>query len=93
MKTNTGVAWIAWFLAALYYFYQHALRSAPAVMMPQLSEPLGLSTVGVASLIGLFYHGYGPLALYSVARAVALTLVLKETGPPQRLSRVAARAA
>ena len=67
MKTKTGIAWIAWFLAALYYFYQYALRSAPAVMMPQLSEALGLSTVGVASLIGLFYYGYGPFALLSGA--------------------------
>jgi MFS family permease len=67
MKTNAGIAWIAWFLAALYYFYQYALRSAPAVMMPQLSEALGLSTVGVASLIGLFYYGYGPFALLSGA--------------------------
>jgi MFS family permease len=67
MKTKLGVAWIAWFLAAVYYFYQYALRSAPAVMMPQLSSALGLSTVGVASLIGLFYYGYSPFALVSGA--------------------------
>ena len=56
-------AWIAWLLAALYYFYQYALRSAPAVMMPQLSEAFGLSTVGVASLVGVFYYGYAPFCL------------------------------
>lgn len=35
--------------------------------MPQLSEALGLSTVGVASLIGLFYYGYAPFGLVSGA--------------------------
>ena len=39
----------------MYYFYQYVLRSAPAVMMPQLSEAFGLSAMGVASLAGLFY--------------------------------------
>jgi MFS family permease len=50
-------------LAALYYFYQYALRSAPAVMMPQLSEAFGLSALGVASMVGLFYYGYSPFSL------------------------------
>jgi len=67
MKNRASAAWVAWFLAALYYFYQYALRSAPAVMMPQLSAALGLSTVGVASLVGLFYYGYSPFALVSGA--------------------------
>jgi hypothetical protein len=40
---------VAWLLAAVYYFYQYTLRSAPAVMMPQLSEAFGLSALGVAS--------------------------------------------
>ena len=33
------------------YFYQYALRSAPSVMMPQLSDAFGLSTLGVASIV------------------------------------------
>ena len=36
--TTVRVATVAWLLTAVYYFYQYALRSAPAVMMPQLSE-------------------------------------------------------
>ncbi len=31
--------------------------------MPQLSEAFGLSAVGVASLVGLFYYGYSPFSL------------------------------
>jgi MFS family permease len=54
---------IAWLVTAVYYFYQYTLRSAPAVMMPQLSEGFGLSAVGVASLVGLFYYAYSPFSL------------------------------
>ena len=42
MKSRAAAAWIAWLLAAVYYFYQYVLRSAPAVMMPQLSEAFHL---------------------------------------------------
>ena len=34
---------IAWLVTAAYYFYQYVMRSAPAVMMPQLSSAFGLS--------------------------------------------------
>jgi MFS family permease len=53
----------AWLITAVYYFYQYALRSAPAVMMPQLSAGFGLSGAAVASLLGLFYYGYSPFSL------------------------------
>jgi hypothetical protein len=32
----------AWLLVAVYYFYQYALRSAPSVMMLQLTEAFGV---------------------------------------------------
>jgi MFS family permease len=56
-------AGVAWLVTAVYYFYQYTLRSAPAVMMPQLSEAFGLSAMGVASMAGLFYYGYSPFSL------------------------------
>lgn len=65
--TGVRVAVAAWLLAAVYYFYQYALRSAPAVMMPQLSEAFGLSALGVASIVGLFYYGYSPFSLVAGA--------------------------
>ena len=58
---------MAWLLAAIYYFYQYVLRSAPSVMMPQLSEAFGISALGVASLVGLFYYGYSPFSLVAGA--------------------------
>ncbi|MGH9462183.1 MAG: MFS transporter [Vicinamibacteria bacterium] len=61
------MAAVAWLLTAVYYFYQYALRSAPAVMMPQLSEAFDLGPLGVASMVGLFYYGYSPFSLVAGA--------------------------
>jgi MFS family permease len=58
---------IAWVVTAVYFFYQYALRSAPSVMMPQLSEAFGLSALSVASILGLFYYGYSPFSLVAGA--------------------------
>jgi MFS family permease len=54
---------IAWVITAVYYFYQYTLRSAPAVMLPELSTAFGMSATAVASLAGLFYYGYSPFSL------------------------------
>jgi MFS family permease len=62
-RGNIRVAALAWLVTAFFYFYQYALRSAPAVMLPQLAGGLGVSAVGVASLVGLFYYGYSPFSL------------------------------
>jgi len=68
MKSSAGgLAKAAWLLAAIYYFYQYALRSAPGVMMPQLAGAFGLSAAGMASTIGLFYYGYAPFSLVAGA--------------------------
>src|SRR6188508_2435619 len=63
MSRGAQTAVVAWLLTAVYYFYQYSLRSAPAVMMPELSQAFGLSAMGVASLAGLFYYGYSPFSL------------------------------
>src|SRR5499427_3419584 len=57
----------AWLLVAVYYFYQYALRSAPSVMMPQLSEAFGVTALGAASIVGMFYYGYSPFSLVAGA--------------------------
>jgi MFS family permease len=63
MNRAYKTAGIAWLITAVYYFYQYTLRSAPAVMMPQLQEAFGPSGTAVASLVGLFYWGYSPFSL------------------------------
>jgi len=44
-ETRPGVkiAAIAWLVAVVYYFLQYVLRSAPSVMMPQLSTAFGIN--------------------------------------------------
>jgi len=67
MSRSTTTALVAWLITALYFFYQYMLRSAPAVMMPQLSAAFGLTTTGVASMLGMFYYGYSPFSLVAGA--------------------------
>src|SRR6267142_633371 len=71
IKSDTSarvrVVVVAWLLTAVFYFYQYAMRSAPAVMMPQLSTAFGISALGVASIVGLFYYGYSPFSLVAGA--------------------------
>src|SRR5262249_59211855 len=57
----------AWLLVAVYYFYQYALRSAPSVMMPQLTDAFGVSALGVSAIVGMFYYGYSPFSLVAGA--------------------------
>jgi MFS family permease len=67
MSRGTTAATIAWVVTALYYFYQYVMRSAPAVMMPELSNAFGMTTAAVASMVGLFYYGYSPFSLVAGA--------------------------
>lgn len=82
-RAGARVAVVAWVVAATFYFYQYAMRSAPAVMMPQLSEAFGLSTLGVASVVGVFYYGY---ALFSPVAGAAMDRL----GPKLQLPAAAA---
>jgi MFS family permease len=63
MNRGNRAAVVAWLITAVYYFYQYTLRSAPAVMMPQLSEAFGMNAMAVASMVGLLYWGYSPFSL------------------------------
>jgi len=67
MSRRSRTATVAWLLTATYYFYQYTLRSAPAVMMPELSNAFAVSTTAVASMVGIFYYGYSPFSLIAGA--------------------------
>jgi MFS family permease len=62
-QTAVGMVLVAWFVTSIYYFYQYMIRSAPAVMVPEMSAGLGLTAAGVAGVIGLFYYAYAPFSL------------------------------
>jgi len=57
----------AWLLTAVYFFYQYVLRSAPSVMMPELTEAFGVSALGLSAIVGMFYYGYSPFSLVAGA--------------------------
>ena len=58
---------LAWAGSVLFYFLQYALRSAPGVMVPELTSAFGLSVLGVSALIGLYYWTYSSFAIVSGA--------------------------
>jgi MFS family permease len=60
---------IAWAFCLLFYFMEYVVRSAPSVMLPELTEAFGLTTVGLSSLIGLYYYTY---ALFAVLAGAAV---------------------
>ncbi|PYE17839.1 sugar phosphate permease [Paraburkholderia silvatlantica] len=60
---------IAWLFCIIFYFVQYALRSAPGVMVPELSAAFGRDAVGVSALVGLYYYTY---SLFSIIAGAAL---------------------
>jgi MFS family permease len=57
----------AWLLVAVYYFYQYVLRSAPSVMIPELTAAFDVNALGVSAIVGMFYYGYSPFSLVAGA--------------------------
>jgi MFS family permease len=57
----------AWVFCLLFYFTQYAIRSAPGVMIPELTAAFGLSAVGVSSLLGVYYYTYSTFAIVAGA--------------------------
>lgn len=51
----------AWFLCAIFYFYQYAVRSAPGVMQNELAAAWGGNHIG--TLISAYYVAYALMAL------------------------------
>jgi len=54
------------------YFLPVCNAVGPSVMMPELSAAFGLSAMGTASVVGLFYYSYSP---FSLVAGVALDRV------------------
>jgi MFS family permease len=50
-------------MALLFYVLEYATRSAPAVMIPELSEAFGRTAVGVSSILGAYYYTYSVTSL------------------------------
>lgn len=62
-KTIVKVYVIAWILGLVFYFLDYVVRSAPAVMIPQLAQTFQVSAVGLVSIIGTYYITYSTISL------------------------------
>ena len=54
---------VAWCCALAFYFFEYVGRSAPAVMMPELSKAFGVSPIIVSSILGAYYYTYAITSL------------------------------
>ncbi|MBO2010998.1 MFS transporter [Hymenobacter negativus] len=64
---------IAWVFSLIFYFLEYAVRSGPAVMIPELARTFGVDAMGVGAILGTYYY------TYSVAGLVA-GVALDRTG-------------
>ena len=56
-QSDTARAFIvAWLFSLAFYFLEYAMRSSPAVMIPQLSKAFGVSALGVSDILGTYYY-------------------------------------
>lgn len=63
-KKDGALAWLAWFSAVIFYFYQGVVRVAPSVMEHELASAFAASATTLASSLGAFYFIYSPLQLF-----------------------------
>jgi MFS family permease len=69
MAQNARAYMVAWGMALLFYVLEYATRSAPGVMMPQLEQAFGRTSVGVSNILGSYYYTY---SLTSLVAGLAL---------------------
>jgi MFS family permease len=63
-QSDTAHAFIvAWVFSLAFYFLEYAVRSSPAVMIPQLATTFGVSTLGVSDILGTYYYTYSTASL------------------------------
>jgi MFS family permease len=66
-SSRTRAFQIAWGLAMCFYFLEYASRSAPAVMIPELTRAFGMTAVGVSAILGTYYYTYSVTSLIAGA--------------------------
>ena len=62
-KSYTKYYVIAWVFGLVFYFLDYVIRSAPAVMIPELSQSFSVSEVGLVAIIGTYYYTYSTCSL------------------------------
>src|SRR5271163_2152523 len=70
---------VAWCFTVLFYFLEYAVRSSPAVMIPQLEASFHTTALGISAILGAYYYTYSTMSL--VAGAALDRLGAKRTVP------------
>lgn len=68
MGTNNNMSYtkyyiMAWGFGLVFYFLDYVIRSAPAVMIPELSHSFSVNEVGLVAIIGTYYYTYSTCSL------------------------------
>ena len=58
---------LAWGVALIFYFCEYVARSAPAVMVPELTSAFHVDAVGVSGIMGAYYYTYSVTSLLAGA--------------------------
>src|SRR5271155_1302831 len=70
---------VAWIFTVAFYFLEYAVRSSPAVMIPQLEASFNTTALGISAILGAYYYTYSTMSL--VAGAALDHLGAKRTVP------------
>ena len=63
-QSDTSRAFIfAWVFSLAFYYLEYAVRSSPAVMIPQLAKAFDVSTLSVSTILGTYYYTYSITSL------------------------------
>ena len=77
--TQTRAFVIAWAFTVIFYFLEYAVRSCPAVMIPELESSFNTTALGLSAILGAYYYTYSTMSL--VAGAALDHLGAKRTVP------------
>ncbi|WP_456314343.1 MFS transporter [Pseudomonas shirazensis] len=62
-KSYTKYYIIAWVFGLIFYFLDYVIRSAPAVMIPELSQNFSVDNIRLVTIIGTYYYTYSTCSL------------------------------
>jgi MFS family permease len=54
---------VAWVFSLAFYFLEYAVRSSPAVMIPELAKAFNVSALEVSGILGTYYYTYSTASL------------------------------
>jgi MFS family permease len=70
---------VAWAFTVIFYFLEYAVRSSPAVMIPELETSFHTTALGLSAILGAYYYTYSTMS--RVAGAALDHLGAKRTVP------------